>query len=108
MSKWQVEGIIDWGEAVIGPPEWDIVYLWHWTFTTSTQDRDAMLACLTAYLATHSRPEHLARRCFAVLLYTPSMGLLWSDAVTRLPRSQDIVKDLTRYFYPPVIFGPPD
>ena len=107
-GKWQVDGIIDWGEAVIGPPEWDIVYLWHWTFTTSAQDRDAMRACLTAYFATHSRPERLARRCLAALMYTPSMGLLWSDAVTRVNRSQDIIKDLTRYFYPPEIFGPPD
>ena len=31
-KTWQVSGIIDWGEAVLGPPEWDVAYLWHWTF----------------------------------------------------------------------------
>ena len=29
---WQVSGIIDWADAVLGPPEWDVVCLWHWTF----------------------------------------------------------------------------
>ena len=108
MGRWRVNGVIDWGEAVIGPPEWDLVYLWHWTFTTAAQDRGAMRACLQAYIDEQPRPERFARRCFAALLHTPSMWLQWPDAAAHVKGSRNIVRDLTEYFYPPEVFGLPD
>jgi aminoglycoside phosphotransferase (APT) family kinase protein len=107
-GRWQVNGIIDWGEAVIGPPEWDVVYLWHWTFTTITQDREAMRVCLQSFFGYQPRPERFARRCFAALLFTPSMALLWPPAAAQAEGSRNIVRDLIKYFYPSEIFGPPD
>jgi aminoglycoside phosphotransferase (APT) family kinase protein len=36
-GAWRVTGIIDWAEAMLGPPEWDIAYLWFWTFTATAR-----------------------------------------------------------------------
>ena len=62
-----ISGIIDWGEAVIGPAEWDITYLWFWTFS---RDKEAMRACLKRLYPDGRRPERFARRCLAAVLYT--------------------------------------
>jgi aminoglycoside phosphotransferase (APT) family kinase protein len=110
---WQVAGIIDWAEAVLGPPEWDVVYLWHWTFTAIwhgrlTRDREAMRACLGTLFADHHPPERFARRCLAALLHTPSMSLLWPYFAARENGARDVVRDMTAYFFPSDVFGPPD
>jgi aminoglycoside phosphotransferase (APT) family kinase protein len=107
-DKWWVTGILDWGEAVLGPPEWDIVYLWHWTFTTATQDKEAMQTCLETFFAAQPRPERFARRCLAAVLHTPSMWLLWPDFAAQAGAEGNIVRAMTEYFYPPNIFGRPD
>lgn len=100
----EVSGIIDWGEAVLGPAEWDLVYLWFWTFT---RDREAMRACLDAYFGAAQRPSDFARRCLAALFYTPSIGLLWESLTERGIHSRDIVEEVTAVFFPEEVFGAP-
>jgi hygromycin-B 7''-O-kinase len=111
-GTWQVTGIIDWAEAVIGPPEWDVACLWHWTFNgvwhaTFTPEWEAMQACLqTLYPA--GVPERFARRCLAAHLLTPWMSLIWPHFVAREGGSTDSVHDLIEYTFCPQVFGPPD
>lgn len=105
VSTWHVTGIIDWGEAMIGPPEWDVAYLWFWTFTC---DRDAMQACLQTLYMDRPLPARFARRCMAAVMYTSSMSLLW-DQFAKAERGNDlIVRELVKCFFPPDVFGPPD
>jgi hygromycin-B 7''-O-kinase len=103
-SGWGVAGIIDWAEAVIGPPEWDITYLWFWTFT---RDREAMRDCLAAYFDGRDRPAGFARRCMAAVFHTSSMRLLWPHFVERYGGSSAGAGEMTAFFFPPELFGPP-
>jgi len=108
-----VTGIIDWVDAVLGPAEWDIVCLWHWTFNgvwcnTFGPEWEAMQACLRTLFADDHPPERFARRCLAAHLHTPWMKLLWPNFVAQEGGSQDIVRDLTEYLFTPDVFGPSD
>jgi hypothetical protein len=68
-----------------------------------------MRACLRALFSEHDPPERFARRCLAALLHTYSMSLLWPVFVAREGNSsKSIVRDMTEFFYPPDVFGPPD
>jgi aminoglycoside phosphotransferase (APT) family kinase protein len=108
-GTWRVKGIIDWGEAVLGPPEWDVAYLCFWTFSGFWRSEwEPMRVCLGALFANHRPPERFARRCLAALLHTPSMSLLWRYFAARPSDSNDIVRDLTEFFFPPDVFGPAD
>lgn len=112
-ETWQVTGIIDWADAVLGPPEWDIVCLWHWTFNgvwqeTFTPEWEAMQVCLQAIFAGQERPERFARRCLAAHLHTPWMSLLWPRFVAQAGSTHDVVRTLTAYLFAPEVFGPPD
>jgi aminoglycoside phosphotransferase (APT) family kinase protein len=112
-GSWQVTGIIDWADAVLGPPEWDIVCLWHWTFNgvwhnTFTPEWEAMQVCLQTLFAGQHLPERFARRCLAAHLHTPWLSLLWPHFVAQAASSQDIVRDLTAYLFTPAVFGAPD
>jgi hygromycin-B 7''-O-kinase len=104
-GAWRVTGIIDWAEAMLGPPEWDIAYLWFWTFT---RDREAMRACLQALYADSPAPERFARRCMAAVLFTSSMSLLWPYFAARGSTAESVVREMTAFFFPPELFGPPD
>lgn len=101
----RVSGIIDWGEAVLGPPEWDVSFLWFWTFSG---DRDAMRACLTTLYADGHPPDCFARRCLAALFHTHGMGLVWPSFLKRGGGTGPIVRRLTAFLFPPALFGPPD
>ena len=103
--RWQVSGLIDWAEAVLGPPEWDVVYLWSWTFSG---DREAMRACLERLYPDGRRPARFARRCLAALFYTSSMRLLWPRYLKRGVKQRSIIRDLTAFLFPAALFGPPD
>jgi aminoglycoside phosphotransferase (APT) family kinase protein len=103
-GAWRVTAIIDWAEAVLGPPEWDIVYLWFWTFT---RDREAMYACLETLLAGSALPAHFARRCLAAIFHTSSMRLLWPHFLARGAAAGSVVEQLTAFLFPPELFGPP-
>jgi aminoglycoside phosphotransferase (APT) family kinase protein len=107
MGKWEVTGIIDWAEAMLGPPEWDVVYLWFWTFT---RDRDAMRECLQTLYANGLSPKRLARRCMAAVLYTSSMSLLWHYFAESegSNEGESIVREMTTFYFPPDVFGHPD
>jgi hygromycin-B 7''-O-kinase len=103
-GKWRVAGIIDWAEAVLGPPEWDITYLWFWTFT---RDREAMRVCLEAYCDGGDRPDAFARRCLAAVFHTSSMRLLWPHFVERYGGTDAGVSEMAAFFFLPELFGPP-
>ena len=103
-----ISGIIDWGEATLGPPEWDISYLWFWAFSG---DKEAMRECLTTYFRETRPPEQFARRCLAAVFYTSSMALLWPKFLTHSEGGSiegSIVAELTRSLFPPELFGPPE
>jgi hygromycin-B 7''-O-kinase len=100
----KVTGFIDWGEAMLGPPEWDIAYHWFWTFSG---DREAMAQCLQAYYADNHRPEQLAWRCLATHLYTFSMGLLWPSFAKDAGGTGSIVHEMVESFFPAAVFGLP-
>jgi aminoglycoside phosphotransferase (APT) family kinase protein len=98
----KVSGIIDWGEALLGPPEWDVVYLWFWTFSG---DREAMRECLGTLYAAGGRPDRFARRCLAAVLYTSSMRLLWPHFAEEGGKSESIMREMTEYYFPADVFG---
>ncbi len=112
-GTWRVSGIIDWAEAALGPPEWDVVCLWHWTFNgvwhaTYTQEWEAMQVCLQMLFAGNQPPERFARRCLAAFLHSPWVFLIWPHFLEQADGSKDIVRDLTAYCFAPDVFGPPD
>jgi aminoglycoside phosphotransferase (APT) family kinase protein len=104
-GTWQVTGIIDWAEAMLGPPEWDVAYLWFWTFT---RDREAMRESLRTLYADSPPPERFARRCMAALLYTSSMALLWPYFAERGGAVESIAREMTAFYFPVEVFGSPD
>lgn len=97
-----VSGWIDWAEAMLGAPEWDIAFHWFWTFS---QDRDTMRACLNSYYQTRPRPDQLARRCFATHLYTFSMTEVWDYFTQPVPASESIVEAMITALFPPDVFA---
>jgi aminoglycoside phosphotransferase (APT) family kinase protein len=103
-GAWQVTAIIDWAEAVLGPPEWDMVYLWFWTFT---RDREAMHTCLETLLAGSAPPAQFARRCLAAVFHTSSMRLLWPHFIARGAATGSVVEQLAAFFFPTGLFGSP-
>jgi hypothetical protein len=90
---------------MLGPPEWDVTFLWFWTFS---RDREAMRACLKALYADSPRPERFARRCLAAILHTHSGPALWAEFAEQAGRPEHIVQAMTEYLFPPEVFGPPD
>jgi aminoglycoside phosphotransferase (APT) family kinase protein len=101
----KVAGLIDWAEAMLGPPAWDIAFHWFWTFS---QDREAMCQCLQTFYPDGRLPERFARRCLSTHLYSFSMGELWPSFAERGGESASIVREMTAFFFPPDVFGPPD
>lgn len=100
-----VSGLIDWAEAMLGPPEWDIAFHWFWTFSWH---RDSMQDCLNAYYQEWNRPDQFARRCFATHLYTFSMNEVWDYFDERVSESESIVRAMILSLFPPEVFGQPD
>ena len=100
-----VTGLIDWAEAMLGPPEWDMVFHWFWTFS---QDRDTMRECLNTYYQDVPRPVQFARRCFATHLYTFSMREVWDYFTKSLDDSESIVRAMITSLFPPDVFGAPE
>ena len=103
LTQLRVSGFIDWGEAMLGPPEWDLAYHWFWTFSG---DREAMGQCLQAYYADSHRPERFARRCLIAHLYTYSMGLLWPSFAKDINGNGSIIDEMVESFFPAAVFGP--
>jgi aminoglycoside phosphotransferase (APT) family kinase protein len=100
-----VSGVIDWAEAMLGPAEWDIAFHWFWTVN---QDSDAMRHCLEAFFPDGRLPEHFARRCLSTHLYSFSMAELWPFFADSVGDSEPVVRAMTRFFFPPDVFGAPD
>lgn len=97
-----VSGFIDWAEAMLGPPEWDIAFHWLWTFS---QDGDTMRQCLNTYYQGRPRPDQFARRCFAAHLYTFSMREVWDYFTKPVSDSESIVQAMITALFPPDVFG---
>ena len=104
-GKWKVSGFIDWADAMLGPPEWDVTFLWFWTFS---RDLEAMRECLRTLYTDGRRPDRFARRCLAAILHTHSGPGLWAEFAERECRSEFIEREITEYLFPPEVFGPPD
>lgn len=108
-GAWQCSGVIDWAEAMLVPPEWDVTYHWFWTFT---RDQEAMKACLQAYFADTRPPERFARRCFAAILHTYAWVEIWhalrDEFAQSQPKPGPLVHQMTEFLFPPEVFGPPD
>lgn len=104
-DKVKVTGFIDWAEAMLGPAEWDIAFHWFWTIN---QDREAMHECLKAFYPDGQLPERFARRCLSTHLYSFSMGELFPYFIEKAGKSESIVREMTAFFFPPDVFGPPD
>ncbi len=104
-SKLSVSGFIDWGEAMLGPPEWDITFHWFWTFS---QDHDTMHECLNTYYQDVPRPDRFARRCFATHFYTYSMNEVWDYFTESVDDSESIVRAMITSLFPQEVFGAPD
>jgi len=108
-DAWRFSGVIDWAEAMLVPPEWDITYHWFWTFT---RDQAAMQACLQAYFADSQPPARFARRCFAAILHTYAWVEIWTALRGQFAQSQSrsgsLVRQMTEFFFPPAVFGSPD
>lgn len=106
---WRFSGVIDWAEAMLVPPEWDITYHWFWTFKP---DQAAMQACLQAYFADSQPPARFARRCFAAILHTYAWVEIWTalreEFIHGQPPSGSLVRQMTEFLFPPEVFGPPD
>ncbi|MEZ4713441.1 MAG: phosphotransferase [Caldilineaceae bacterium] len=101
----KVTGFIDWAEAMLGPPEWDLAFHWFWTFS---RDRAAMQECLKGYYPDGRLPERLARRCLSTHLYSFSMEELWPYFAEKVGESDAIVRDMTAFFFDPDVFGSPE
>ena len=108
-GAWHCSGVIDWAEAMLVPPEWDIVYHWFWSFT---RDQAAMKACLQAYFADTQPPARFARRCFAAILHTYAWVEIWTalrgEFAQGQPRSGSFVRQMMEFLFPPEVFGSPD
>jgi aminoglycoside phosphotransferase (APT) family kinase protein len=104
-NELRVSGLIDWGEAMLGPPEWDIAFHWFWTFS---QDHDTMRECIDAYYQDAPRPDRFARRCFATHFYTYSMNEVWDYFTESVDDSESIVRAMITSLFPQEIFGAPD
>jgi len=108
-GAWQCSGVIDWAEAMLVPPEWDVTYHWFWTFT---RDQEAMKACLQAFFADSRPPVRFARRCFAAILHTYSWIEIWnalySEFAQGQPKPGPLVRQITEFLFPPEVFGPSD
>lgn len=104
-GTWCVSGFIDWAEAMLGPPEWDIAFHWFWTYTW---DVEAMQACLKGLYPHGQLPERFARRCFGTHLYSYSMSELWPYFEKQVQDRDSIVREMTAFFFPPNVFGSPD
>jgi aminoglycoside phosphotransferase (APT) family kinase protein len=106
---WKLSGVIDWAEAMLGPPEWDITFLWLWTFSG---DHGAMKACLQTYFAGAPPPDRFARRCFAAVLHNVFWVETWRMLRDRFARehreSGSLVRQMTEFLFPGDVFGPPD
>jgi hypothetical protein len=101
----KVTGFIDWAEAMLGPPEWDITFHWFWTLN---RDYEAMRRCLQAFFPDGQLPERFARRCLSTHLYSFSMAELWPYFAERVRESEPVVQAMTRFYFPPDVFGLPD
>lgn len=108
-DAWRFSGVIDWAEATLVPPEWDLTYHWFWTFT---RDQAAMQACLQAYFADSQPPARFARRCFATILHTYAWVEIWTARRDEFAQSQSrsgtLVRQMTEFLFPPAVFGAPD
>ena len=107
-GEWTCSGVIDWAGAMLGPAEWDISFLWHWTFT---RDHDAMKACLQGYFAHAQPPAHFARRCFDAVLHNWEWVGFWCalrDYFAQQSTSGPIVRRMIEFLFPLDLFGSPD
>jgi hygromycin-B 7''-O-kinase len=102
-GTWRLSGVIDFADAMVSAPEFDIAWLWPWTFS---RDAEAMRACLAALYDGATPPEGLARRCLAATLCSYSAEGLWDEYVRHCDgRVQPSVSGMTEWLFPADVFS---
>ena len=98
---WRLSGLIDFADAMVSAPEFDIAWLWPWTFS---RDAEPMSACLDALYDGRPCPRDLARRCLAATLCSYSAEGLWDEYMEHRP-SAPSVANMTEWLFPATVFG---
>lgn len=102
-GNWRVAGIIDWADAMIGPEEWDISFVWFWTLN---RDHRAMGRFLASRYPGGDIPSGLARRCLGAILQTYEGPGLWEEFVERYDNiSLEPLGCMTQLLFPADVFG---
>jgi len=102
-GRWRLSGLIDFADATVGAPEFDVAWLWPWTFS---RDKEAMRACLDALYDDRPLPDDLPRRCLAATLCSYSAEGLWDEYVVyRRTASRLSVADMTEWLFPVEVCG---
>jgi hygromycin-B 7''-O-kinase len=102
-GRWRLSGLIDFADAMVSAPEFDVAWLWPWTFS---RDHEAMCVCLDALYEGRSRPVDLGRRCLAATLCSYSAEGLWQEYIAARPNAAvRSVGDMTEWLFPAAVFG---
>jgi hygromycin-B 7''-O-kinase len=101
-DRWRLSGLIDFADAMVSAPEFDIAWLWPWTFS---RDAEAMRVCLDALYDGRDRPDDLARRSLAATLCSYSAEGLWDEYIPQRPGAASVA-DMTEWLFPAATFGP--
>jgi hygromycin-B 7''-O-kinase len=100
-AQWRLSGLIDFADAMVGAPEFDIAWLWPWAFS---RDGEAMRVCLDAVYDGRPRPTDLPRRCLAATLSSYSAEGLWDEYISRRLHRPSVT-DMTEWLFPTATFG---
>lgn len=102
-GNWRLSGLMDFADAMVGAPEFDIAWLWTWTFS---RDEEAMRACLDTLYDGRAVPDDLARRCLAATLVSYSAADVWDEYVAaRRGGPRPSVSGMAEWLFPTTTFG---
>jgi len=102
-GRWRLSGLIDFADAMVSAPEFDIAWLWPWTFS---RDHEAMRVCLDALYDGRPFSDDFARRCLAATLSSYTAEGLWGEYVAARPSaSARSVDDMTAWLFPASVFA---
>jgi aminoglycoside phosphotransferase (APT) family kinase protein len=94
-GTWRVSGLLDFADARIGSPEWDVAAIWFWTLD---EDLAAMLSFLRAYDRAGSLPDDIGTRC--VLAGLEIEGSWWLEEHLGRAAAPTSLDDLQRRIMP--------
>ncbi len=102
-GRWRLSGLIDFADAMVSAPEFDVAWLWPWTFS---RDHDLMCACLGGLYDGRPYPNDLARRCLAATLTSYTAEELWDEYVAARPSASALSPtDMAEWLFPASAFS---